>query len=64
MDARNTRSRKVIETLSQAVNEPTVKDLHAMLLCVIQRLDSIENDILKLMTAVEVLKTLTAEYLN
>ena len=53
MDARNTRSRKVIETLSQAVNEPTLKDLHAMLLCVIQRLDSIENDLLKRMTAVE-----------
>jgi len=53
MDARNTRSRKAIETLSQAINEPTLKDLHAMLLSVIQRLDSIENDLLKRMTAVE-----------
>ena len=31
MDSRNTRSRKAIETLSQAINEPTLKDLHAML---------------------------------
>jgi len=53
MDARNTRSRKAIETLSQAISEPTLKDLHAMLLSVIQRLDSIENDLLKRMTAVE-----------
>ena len=53
MDARNTRSRKAIETLSQANNEPTLKDLHAMLLSVIQRLDSIENDLLKRMTAFE-----------
>ena len=53
VDARNTRSRKAIETLSQAINEPTLKDLHAMLLSVIQRLDSIENDLLKRMTAVE-----------
>ena len=53
MDARNTHSRKVIETLSQEINEPTLKDLHAMLLSVIQRLDSIENDLLKRMTAVE-----------
>ena len=53
MDARNTRSRKAIETLSQAINEPTLKDLHAMLLSVIQRLDSIENDLVKRMTAVE-----------
>jgi len=53
MDARNTRSRKAIETLSQVINEPTLKDLHAMLLSVIQRLDSIENDLLKRMTAVE-----------
>ena len=53
MDTRNTRSRKAIETLSQAINEPTLKDLHAMLLSVIQRLDSIENDLLKRMTAVE-----------
>jgi len=47
MDARNTRSRNAIETLSQAINEPNLKDLHAMLLSVIQRLDSIENDLLK-----------------
>jgi len=53
MDARNTRSRKVIEILSQAINEPTLKDLHAMLLSVIQRLDSVENDLLKRVTAVE-----------
>jgi len=53
VDARNTRSRKAIETLSQAINEPTLKDLHAMLLSVIQRLDSVENDLLKRMTAVE-----------
>jgi len=53
MDTRNTRSRKAIETLSQAFNEPTMKDLYAMLLSVIQRLDSIENDLLKGMTAVE-----------
>ena len=53
MDARNTRSRKAIESLSQAINEPILKDLHAMLLSVIQRLDSIENDLLKRMTAVE-----------
>jgi len=44
MDARTMRSRKTIETLSQAINEPTLKDLHVMLLSVIQRLDSIEND--------------------
>ena len=53
MDARNTRSRKAIEILSQAINEPILKDLHAMLLSVIQKLDSIENDLLKRMTAVE-----------
>jgi len=39
MYARNTRSRKAIETLSQAINETTLKDLHAMLLSVKQRLD-------------------------
>ena len=53
MDKRNARSRKAIETLSQAINEPTLKDLHAMLLSVTQRLDSIENDLLKRMTAIE-----------
>jgi len=53
MDTRNARSRKAIETLSQAINEPTLQDLHAMLLSVIQRLDSIENDSLKRMTAIE-----------
>jgi len=53
MDTRNACSRKAIETLSQAVNEPTLKDLHAMLLSVIQRLDSIENVLLKRMTAIE-----------
>ena len=53
MDARNMRSRKAIETLSQAIYEPTLKDLHAVLLSIMQRLDSIENDLLKRMTAVE-----------
>ena len=53
MDARNTRSWKAIETLSQAINEPTLKDLYAMLLSVILRLDSIENDVLKRMIAIE-----------
>ena len=53
MDARNTCSRKAIETLSQAINESTLKDLHVMLLSLIQRLVSIENDLLKRMTAVE-----------
>jgi len=53
MDTRNARSRKAIETLSQEINEPTLKDLHIMLLSVIQRLDSIENDLLKRMTAIE-----------
>jgi len=27
MDTRNARSRKAIETFSQAINEPTLKDL-------------------------------------
>jgi len=36
MDTRNARSRKAIEILSQAINEPTLKDLYAMLLSVIQ----------------------------
>jgi len=53
MDARNTRSRKAIETLSQTINELTLKGLHAILLSVIQRLDSIENDLLKRMAADE-----------
>jgi len=53
MDTRNTRSRKAIETLSQAINEPTWKDLQVMLLSVIQRLDFIENDLLKRMTAID-----------
>ena len=53
MDTKNARSRKAIETLSQEINEPTLKDLHIMLLSVIQRLDSIENDLLKRMTAFE-----------
>ena len=53
MDTRNARSRKAIETLSQAINEPTLKDLHAMLLSVILILDSIENDLLKRVTAIE-----------
>jgi len=53
MDARNTRSRKAIETLSQAINEPPLKDVHAMLLSVIQSLASIENDLLKRVTAIE-----------
>ena len=33
--------------------EPNLKDSHAILLSVIQRLDSIENDLLKRMTAIE-----------
>ena len=53
LDTRNARSRKAIETLSLAINEPTLKDSHAMLLSVIQRLDSLENDLLKRMTAIE-----------
>jgi len=53
LDVELTRSRKAIETLSQAINAPTLKDLHAMLLSVIQRLDSIENDLLKRIRAVE-----------
>jgi len=53
MDTRNTSSRKGIKTLSQAINEPYLKDLQVMLLSVIQRLDSIENDLVKRMTAIE-----------
>jgi len=53
MDARNTRSRKAVETLSPAINEPTLKYLQVMLRSVIQRLDFIENDLLKRMTAIE-----------
>jgi len=59
MYARNTRSRKAIETLSQAINETTLKDLHAMLLSVKQRLDWNVWQQLK-----KVLKTLTTRYLN
>ena len=71
MDARSTRSRKAIETLSKAINEPILKYLHAMLLSVIKNMICCRDLILLKMSYWNVrqqlkkaLKMLTTEYLN
>ena len=52
MDTRNTRHRKPIESLSQAITEPTLKRIACYVTVCNKRRGSIENDLLKDMTAI------------